>query len=64
MATKKQKRLEAQVKREKFLAEIKEEGLRAQALDRQYQEAEAAEIQAWASSYNARAERIIREARH
>lgn len=38
VATKKQKRLEAQAKREKFMAEYRAEGLKAQSLDRKNRE--------------------------
>lgn len=60
MASKKQKREAAQAKREAFLAEVKEEGLKAQARDRAQREIEAMRIKEWAEGYNARCNEILR----
>jgi hypothetical protein len=63
VATKKQRRLIAQQKREKFLESVKAEGLEAQRRDHERREAKAAQIKAEAEEENRRIERILITAR-
>jgi hypothetical protein len=59
MATKKQKREAALAKREKFLQETKESGLKAQQAERQHREMQKQAIQATANEINARYAAIL-----
>ena len=59
MATKKQKREAALAKREKFMQEERENGLRAQALDRAKQEQHRETIRKNAEALNARYKAIL-----
>jgi hypothetical protein len=59
MTSKKDKRARGLAKREAFMAQIKEEGLRAQDWDKSKREAEAAQIRSEVARVNERYQKIL-----